>query len=270
MVKFRQTIRAGQHGRDVKATKDGMLRMHVDGSGGLGKTDFAGPAWVRCVRTVQKNHGLPVDGVYGPATHKIIAPHFTAFDNWRYRTAKIRHNKAPVATNMSAQTAAKQLIKFHNENKFHDDSGRIMSQIHAAAEGKAVWSQAGKWVFLDKRMLEALVELVENNYHIGCFAMCSDHPYDGPHGHSGGKAVDISSVNGVSISSHDARYKTLQLAEHLHSKMPTVLRPWQLICDGYGYMHDPAISAETIPGAAFFGYATMSQHRNHVHVGYYT
>jgi hypothetical protein len=29
MVKFRQPIRPGQHGRDVKAVKDGLKRMKV-------------------------------------------------------------------------------------------------------------------------------------------------------------------------------------------------------------------------------------------------
>jgi hypothetical protein len=144
-----------------------------------------------------------------------------------------------------------------------------MAQIDAAASGRAVWSQAGHWVFLDKRMLQALVELVERGFHIGCFAMCSDHPYDGPHGHAGGMAVDISSVNGVSVSSPGGRGPTLNLATHLHHHMPATLHPWQLICDGYGYMHDSAISALTLPGATFYGYATMRAHRNHVHLGYY-
>ena len=270
MVKFRQTIRAGERGGDVKATKDGMVRMHVDGSGAMGKTDFAGPAWVRCIKHVQRHHGLPADGIYGPATHKIIAPHFTTRDNYLYRTAKLRHHKQPSAVNMSAQAAAKQLINYHNQGKFHDDSGRTMAQIYAASQGKAVWSQMGKWVYLDKLMLEALVELVSKGFHVGTFAMCSDHPYDGPHGHAGGKAVDISSVNGVAIMNHNARTETLGLAKHLRSGMPASLHPWQLICDGYGYMHDSEISACTIPGANFYGYTTMSQHRNHVHLGYYS
>lgn len=270
MVKFRQLIRPGQQGRDVLAVKDGMERMHVDGSGAMGKSNFAGPAFVRCVKTVQRHHGLPVDGVYGKATHKVVAPHFSAFDRWRYRTAKLRHHHdAPVDVNMSAQAAAKRLITLHNEGKFHDDSGRIMAQIQATAQGKAVWSQMGRYVFIDKHVLNALVELVDRGFHVGCFAMCSDHPYDGPHGHAGGHAVDISSVNGVSIAAHNARAETLGLAEFLHGKMPKSLHPWQQICDGYGYVHDSAISNCTIPGAVFYGYTTMSQHRNHVHLGYY-
>lgn len=271
MVKFRQIIRPGEHGRDVKAVKDGMRRMHVDGSGGMGRSAFAGPAFVKCIRHVQRHHGLPVDGIYGKQTHRVIAPHFTAWDRLRYRTAKLRHHQKPKPViDMTAQTAAKRLISFHNEGKFHDDSGRIMSQIRATADGQAVWSPMGRYVHIDKRIMQALVELIENGLHVGCFAMCSDHPYDGPHGHAGGLAVDISSVNGVSVSSYGGRAETLRVAEFLHRSMPGGLHPWQLICDGYGYQHDPAISALTIPGAAFYGYTTMSQHRNHVHLGYYS
>jgi hypothetical protein len=270
MVKFRQIIRPGNHGRDVKATKDAMLRMHVDGSGAMGKSGFAGAAWERCIKRVQKNHGLKVDGIYGKGTHAVIAPHFTAFDRWRYRTAKIRHHKKPPPP-VSGQAAAKKLAQFHARGVLHDDSGRVISQISAAAMGEPVWSPMGHYVHLDAKMLEALVEILDSGIHIGLFAMCTDHPYDGPHGHAGGKAVDISSVDGTSVSSHSerARLGTLKLAKHLHSNMPSSLLPWQLICDGYGYMHDSEISAQTIPGAAFYGPLTMSEHRNHVHLGYY-
>jgi hypothetical protein len=117
--------------------------------------------------------------------------------------------------------------------------------------------------------LQLLVWLIKDkHFKIGTYAICTDHHYDGPHGHSGGKAVDISSVNGTAVSSPGGKQTTLELAKVLHSGTPSVLHPWQLICDGYGYQHDPAISACTIPSPGFYGYTTMSQHRNHVHVGY--
>lgn len=269
MVKFKQLIRPGQRGRDVRAVKRAMLAMGVPGSGGLGKTNKAGPKFVECLKHIQKTHGQHVDGVYGKNSHKIIAPHFDAYGRLLYRTARRRNVHVPEATNMSAQAAAKQLVKYHSEGKFRDDSGRVMAQVQATAAGKAVWSQMGRYVFIDKRIMEALVELIDKGFHVGCFAMCSDHPYDGLHGHAGGHAVDISSVNGISVAAPGARQTTLGLAEHLHSKMPATLHPWQEICDGYGYQHDAAISACTIPGAGFYGYTAMSQHRNHVHLGYY-
>lgn len=279
-LKFRQPIHPGESGRDVKAVKLAYKRIGAQGAGTMTSSKRAGPAFMHTTRAFQRNHGLPVKDVYNEATHNHLAkltrdgkPAFSWWASKLYRTAKLRHHdKAPEATNMSAQAAAKQLVTYHNEGKFHDDSGRIMAQITATAQGKAVWSPAGRWVFIDKRLMEALVEIINKGLHIGCFAMCSDHPYDGPHGHAGGMAVDISSVNGVAVSqnSNAARVNTLKLARLLHYGMPGELKPWQQICDGFGYIHDAEISACTIPGAAFYGYTTMSQHRNHVHLGYYS
>lgn len=270
MVKFRQLIRPGEHGGDVKAVKHTLLRMHVPGSGSLGKTDRAGAAFVHCIKHVQKGHGLHEDGIYGKDTHKIIAPHFNLHDRILYRTAKLRHHKKPPpVTDMSAQTAAKRLITLHNERKFRDDSGRIMPQIQATAQGKAVWSAMGRYVHIDARVMQALVELCEKGLHVGCYAMCSDHPYDGPHGHAGGHAVDISSINGMSVASGSAYRETLACASHLHTNMPAKLHPWQLICGGYGNHRDEKISAFTIPGVSFYGPTTMAEHCNHIHLGYY-
>lgn len=277
MIELTHPIKPGMSGSDVKAVKLAYRRMGVQGSGSMTLSDRAGPAFVHTTRSFQRNHGLPVHDDYDKITHNKLANEKrdgkSAFSTWAwllFRRGQRKRNPVPQpVVNMSAQAAARKLKDFHAQGKFHDDSGRIMAQINAAAEGKPVWSQMGRWVHLDQRMLEALVELIEKGFRIGCFAMCSDHPYDGPHGHAGGKAVDISSVNGISIASHTARQVTVDVAWHLHHDMPTVLRPWQLICDGYGYMHDSTISALTLPSASFFGYATMRVHRTHVHLGYY-
>lgn len=93
MVRYRQLIKPGDKGRDVKAVKDGLKRMKVKGSAKLSKDDKAGRSFVGCIKTVQKAHKLKADGIYGPATHAVVAPHFSLFDNWRYRTAKKRHTK---------------------------------------------------------------------------------------------------------------------------------------------------------------------------------
>jgi hypothetical protein len=268
MVKFNQIIRPGDSGRDVQAVKSGMRRMHVPGSGALGKTKFAGARFVQCLKVVQRHHGLKADGIYGKSTHKIIAPHFSAWDRLRYRTAKKRHHEHPPAPGGTAAANAKKLLQFHTQGKYRSDNPGDLPQIRATAEGKAVWSAMGRYVHIDARVMEALVWLIEDGFTIGTYAICSDHHYDGPHGHSGGLAVDISSVNGVSVASGMAQHQVLKLMETLHNHMPTHLKPWQLICDGYGMQHHAEISDLTIPSAAFYGGVTMSEHRNHVHLGY--
>lgn len=266
MVKFRQLIRPGQRGRDVRAVKRAMLRMGVKGSGALGKTNKAGPQFVKCLKRVQNQHNERADGIYGKHTHKIIAPHFDAYGRFLYRTARKRTVKRPKRLG-TAQEVAKEILA---SGKWHADNSGDLRDMQATAEGRAVWSPAGHYVHIDKRPLEAILFLIHKGFHIGTFAICSDHHYDGPHGHSGGLAVDISSINGVAVGSHAARENTLKVARILRNEMPSGLHPWQEICDGYGYIHDSEIAACTIPGSWFYGYTTMSQHRNHIHLGYYT
>jgi len=270
IVPFKQLIKPGDHGRDVLAVKDGMVRMHVNGSGGLGKTKFAGKQFVVCIKKVQRHHGQLVDGIYGKDTHKIIAPFFSAYDRWRYRTTTVRKAVPAGPPHGDAQSNAKKLMEFYKEGKYHADNGPELQQIELTAQGKGIWSPMGRLIHIDPKVMKVLVWLIEDGFTIGTFAMCSDHPYDSPLGHAGGHAVDISSINGVSIAagSAAARDNTRKVAERLSRHAPSELKPWQLICDGYGYIHDSQISACTIPNASFYGYTTMSEHRNHIHVGY--
>jgi peptidoglycan hydrolase-like protein with peptidoglycan-binding domain len=273
MLEFRQLIRPGQNGRDVKAVKIAYRRMGVQGAGAMQVNKRAGPAFVHTTKVFQRNHGLKVDGIYGKSTHnKLVAMRrdgkaaFSAWAAMLYRTAAIRQPKAPPVTDMTAMQAAKYLL---NSPKYHSDNYGDHLDLVRTSQGLPVWSHAGRWVHIDKRVLQALVFMIEKGFSIGTFALCSDHHYDGPHGHSGGHSVDISTINGTSVASSQSRSHTLALAKLIRSGMPATLRPWQEICDGYGNIHDSEISSCTVPGSYFYGYVTMSQHRNHIHLGYY-
>jgi peptidoglycan hydrolase-like protein with peptidoglycan-binding domain len=272
-LNFRQLIRPGQSGSDVKAVKLAYRRMGIQGAGAMQLNKRAGPAFVHTTKAFQKNHGLKVDGIYGKSTHEKLVrmrrDDKAAFSSWAamlYRTAAIRQPKVPPVTDMTAAQAAKYLL---NSSKYHSDNYGDHLDLVRTSQGLAVWSQAGRWVHIDKRVLQALVFIIEKGYSIGTFALCSDHHYDGPHGHSGGHSVDISSINGTSVSSSAARTHTLELAKLIRYGMPATLKPWQQICDGYGYMHSSEISACTVPGSWFYGYTVMREHRNHIHLGYY-
>jgi hypothetical protein len=277
MLAFRQIIRPGQHGRDVRAVKLAYRRIGSDGSGAMSLSGRAGPAFVRATRIFQRDHGLHGDGIYGKATHEKLAatrtpsghPAFSAFASLLYRSAPIRHPPIPPAPAGTTAELARRILAYHADGKYRDDSGRTLAQIEATAAGKPVWSPEGRWIHLDRRIFDAVVWLIESGYApVGAFAICSDHHFDSPLGHAGGHAIDLSTVSGVSVDSSKGRSTTLAAAEALHTKRPASLAPWQLICDGYGGIHDPAISAETIPSAAFYGPVTMSEHRNHIHLGY--
>lgn len=268
MIAYRQPIRPGDSGSDVTAVKRTMKRMGIKGASAMNGANVAGPAFIEVLDTVLRMHKQKSDHIYGPNAHAIIAPNFKAYDAYLYRTAKIRKPPEPDPPHGTAQEEAKLLLKLSAAGKYHADNPGDLADIQRTANGQPVWSQGGYWVHVDPRPLRLLVWLIENQgFEIGTFAICSDHHNDGPHGHAGGLATDISSINRTSIASPGARALTLKVAQLLHSHAGA-LTPRQLICDGYGYLHDWEISACTIPSAAFYGGTTMSQHRNHIHAGF--
>lgn len=244
--------------------------MGVKGAGSISlASNKAGPAFVEVTKAVQLSNKLKVDGIYGEATHERVAPHFTAYCVWLYKTAALRKPIPPdPVPNLAAKEAAIKLLQYHKDGKYHDDSGSCLAQIQATANGKPVWSPGGYWVYLDRRILDGVLWLLEHGSEVGTFAICSDHAFDSRLGHAGGHAIDISSFSGVSVAAANSRAQTLKVAILLHNA-PGALHPWQLICGGYGNHRDAEISALSIPAAdSFYGPATMQQHTNHVHLGY--
>lgn len=87
MIKFKQLIYPGDSGSDVVAVRRALRSMgHKIPPHGR----KAGGEWVDAVMAVQRNHDLHHDGVYGPATHGVIAPHFDPYARWLYKHAKER------------------------------------------------------------------------------------------------------------------------------------------------------------------------------------
>jgi hypothetical protein len=270
MVKYRQPIWPGDIGRDITAVKRAVVAMRAPGYSSLVVDRTAGPTFVRVLNKILTSHNQKADGKYGPIAHSIIAPHFDRYGAWLYSRAAIRKRSKPVTIlTLSAQEAAQELISLSAKGMYRADNPGDMRDLVATSQGRAVWSQHGMWLHLDARPLRLLVSLIkQHSYEIGTFALCSDHHDDGPHGHSGGLAVDISSINGAPIAAygdgiHDL---TLAVAKVIHND--THLRPRQLICGGSGYIFYSDIEAQTIPSASFYGWETMSEHRNHIHCGY--
>lgn len=96
MVKYRQPIRPNDVGLDVLAVKRAMKRAPtVQDASRLKLNRKAGAAFVHCVKVIQHNHQLKTDGVYGPATHRIVAPRFDAYGVYLYKHATIRRAVGP-------------------------------------------------------------------------------------------------------------------------------------------------------------------------------
>lgn len=272
MIEFKQVILPGEHGRDVRAVKRTMkLHMRVEGSGKMGESDVAGHAFVQCINHILKNHGYKQDGKYGKLAHGIVAPHMDAFSRLLYKRAKLRqHDNFPPITEMGAQAAAKALLDEHTRGHYHADNPGDLYDIQRTAKGLPVWSPLGYWVHLDKRPLEIILWLIrKHDFKIGTYAICSDHhTIDGRHGHNGGHAIDIHSINGVQIGAYStaARELTTKVARLIRHDAPAGLHPWQQICNGYGGVYNSEIAACTIGS---YNYPTLVAHRNHIHVGYY-
>jgi len=266
MVAFKQVIFPGDSGADVLAVKHALRRMGIKGSGAMNMSRRAGEAFVAALEVAQRRGSIKVDGKYGKDSHTFISPHFTAKDEELYASAAIRKPKQPKVANGDAAAMAKRLLELHAQGKYRADNAGDLADIKATAEGKAVRARSGKFVHIDPRVMSVLIHLIESGHTIGTSAICSDHHDDGEHGHAGGFAVDISSIDGHSLASSSARMVTLKVDRALHDA--GVLLPRQLITGGVGNVLDNEFELLTIPNAPFFGPKTMHDHCNHIHVGY--
>lgn len=267
MTPYRQPILPGDVGSDVKAAKRAMEKMGAKGANALVINETAGDTFQNVLNGILLAHGYGADSTYGPGAHAIIAPHFDAYGAMLYRRAALRHHAPPPPPTSDAAHYAAKLLDYHRSGHYRDDRGTELVQIQAAAAGKPVWSRGGYYVHIDWRVFAMLCWLIEDGYTIGTFALCSDHGYDSPNGHGGGKATDISSINGVSIGGRGAHDLTLAVAEKLHA-VGGAIHPRQLICGGSGGSRDAAISACSLPGADwYYTKAVMQEHTNHIHGG---
>lgn len=167
----------------------------------------------------------------------------------------------------NAATSAKHLLKLHQEGRYRADSAGDIKDIQATAAGHTVRCPGGQPVHIDERVMRVLVWLIEKKGHtIGTSAICSDHHFDSPKGHAGGFSVDISSIDGDSIATASARAVAIEVDNELHKAGGLV--PRQLITGGVGNAADPAIARLSIPSPEYYGAKTMSEHCNHIHVGY--
>ena len=265
MIAFKQLILLGDVGSDVLAVKHTLRRMAIKGNEKIRMNNTAGRAFVATLRNAQAQGHITVDGKYGQQTHTLIAPHFTPDDEALYRRAAIRRPGTSLVSGDAAANARK-LLQFHAQGKYHADNPGDLSDIQATAEGRAVRSQSGQMVHIDARVMQVLVHLIDLGHTIGTFAICSDHHDDGPRGHAGGLAVDISTIDGHPINSSSARAVVIQVDKQLRNA--GALRPRQLITGGVGNKIDQTIEALTLPNPGFYGPETMQEHTNHIHVGY--
>ena len=168
----------------------------------------------------------------------------------------------------SAMQLATELLR-HYGRTWRDDNGLGKAQIEQVALGMPLYHPSRGQVYMSPGPIRAVLWLISKGYTIGTYAWCTDHSDDGPDGHAGGKAVDISSINtkAINIDTNEVYQLTLAVATDLHDATGD-LAPRQLITGGYGGHRDMTLSALSIPAAdSFYGSETMGQHCNHIHYG---
>lgn len=166
----------------------------------------------------------------------------------------------------NAQILAQKMLLAYDLGRWRDDNGKGVAQMRKVAAGLQLNGAAGA-VYMDAGPIRAVLWLINQGYKVGTYAWCEDHFNDGQDGHAGGKAVDISSINGVAINENTEKCRklTLKIAKLLQTG-PLV--PRQLICGGYGNHRDLEISNCSLPSSdSFYGATTMQQHTNHIHSG---
>ena len=165
---------------------------------------------------------------------------------------------------------AKQLLTLHN-NGWTDYNTGYQQMLDTAAGRTLIYPPTGAQVNLDPKIIAVIIYLItEKGFEIGTFAWCTDHStQDGLGGHEGGHAVDISEINGVAINQYNQQcYNNVIAVDTVLHNLTGKLAPRQLITGGYGTVQNGVISQYTIPNAGYYGPTTMSEHCNHIHVGY--
>lgn len=176
---------------------------------------------------------------------------------------------------------AKMLLEYKKSGKYSCDNATDCEDLEKTVRGDSLAGTGGCTAkALDKRVLQMLLFAIEaGQFKVGTYALCGAHFDDGPTGHAGGFAVDISSVNGVGVvtDSRASRDNTLKMDQFLN-KLPKELKVRQLISWGYGNhpykpMGDLQIfDSKPCGGAsaceAIYEPETELDHMNHIHAGY--
>jgi hypothetical protein len=173
---------------------------------------------------------------------------------------------------------AQKLLDYKSQGKYNCDNSGDCTQLQQMANNQSIQAGACQVSKLDPRVLQLLLYMIEvGKFKVGTFAFCSDHSDDGPTGHSGGFAVDISSVNGQAINQDSQKVKDAALAaDKFLDNLPAQLQLRQQISYGYGYHYDPDLAATQQYDSklchsscvSIYTSGVEAEHENHIHAGF--
>lgn len=184
----------------------------------------------------------------------------------------------PVEEGSNADLANK-ILKYRSGGQYNCDNSGDCADLTKIINGQSLAGSEGcRAQTLDPRVLKLILYMIEvGKFQIGTYALCGDHSFDSTGGHSGGFAVDISSVNGAVLGSDtpQAGNEGLKLDKFLNN-LPNELKLDQQISYGYGGHYDAQMAAtQQAQGklcgsscVSFYGLDTELVHQNHIHAGF--
>jgi hypothetical protein len=184
----------------------------------------------------------------------------------------------PVEEGTNAELA-KKILDYRSSGQYSCDNPGDCADLQKIVNGQSLSGSSGcQAQTLDTKVLQLMLYIIENGkFKLGTYALCGDHSNDGPNGHSGGKAVDISTINGAALNQDTAQAgaEGLKMDQFLNN-LPAGLALNQQISYGYGgHYSQPMAALQQYNGqlcnsscVSIYGSTTESEHTNHIHAGY--
>lgn len=183
-----------------------------------------------------------------------------------------------IVDNGTSAQLAQKLLDYQSTGQYHCDNSGDCADLQKIVAGQSLAGSSGcQASTLDPRVLKLLLYIISNGYKVGTYALCGDHSFDSPQGHSGGFAVDISTVNDASLSQDTPRVASegLKMNQFLNN-LPAELALRQQISYGYGEQYYQPMAALQQFGGKLCGSSCVSiytltvenQHKDHIHVGF--
>ena len=183
-----------------------------------------------------------------------------------------------VVDNGANAQLAQKLLDYQNTGQYSCDNIGDCADLQKIVSGQSLAGSDGcQATTLDAHVLKLLLYIIGNGFKVGTYALCGDHSFDSPGGHSGGFAVDISTVNGASLAQDtpQAASEGLMMDQFLNN-LPPELHLSQQISYGYGEQYSQPMAALQQYGGklcdtncvSIYTLAVENQHKNHIHVGF--
>jgi len=148
LVPYTRTLKRGKQGKDVLAVQRALAKAKYRRWGNF--TSRYGAFTVRNVKKFQRDHNLKADGVYGPATHKKLAPYFDRYGAALMLKRLAKQRQAGVSQKGIPAAVAAALILYNNRYHCHYTQGSArMTIVRNKIRDLAAWFRRGNHLYED-------------------------------------------------------------------------------------------------------------------------